>query len=361
MRLYKFASIVFLAVCSMLAHADGASVAAKSYCDKHFDYFVGGDPSKPRAAHTEFGLALMGGGGNVDAAFRFLVERAGHGHIVVLRASDADSPFDAELGNYYGDLFVREWGPVVSVETISFRDREAANDPRVAKIIEGADGIFLAGGDQSRYVRYWKGTPVQRLLEAHVAANRPIGGTSAGLAVLGHYVYSALGGHSAESKVVLADPFDASVSLEGDFLHYRFMENIFTDTHFGKRHRLGRLIVFLARLDAAKKRIDGIGIDERTVLLVGADGIGRLAEGSAGFAWFVEPQKPATQLAAGKPLSMPDIRLIQFGTGSSIDLKTRAVTMPVAEATMSVADGKLTAASIATPIFARAEPQPGED
>ena len=361
MRLHKFVSIVFLAVCSMFAHADGPSTAAKSYRAPHFDYFVGGDPSKPRAAHTEFGLALMGGGGSVDAAFRFLVERAGHGHIVVLRAADANDPFDEPLGNYYGDLFVSQWGPVASVETISFRDREASSDPRVAKIIEGADGIFLAGGDQSRYVNFWKGTPVQRLLEAHVKANRPIGGTSAGLAVLGHYVYSALGGHSAESKIVLADPFDASVTLESDFLHYRYMENIFTDTHFGKRHRLGRLITFLARLDAAKKHIAGIGIDEKTVLLVGADGVGRLAEGSAGSAWIVQPQKSATQLAAGKPLSMAGIRLTQFGADSRIDMKTRTVTKPVAEATISVIDGKLTAESIATPIFARDKPEPHED
>ena len=43
--------------------------AAHDYRDKNFDYFVSGDPSKPRAAHTEYGVAMMGGGGSVDAAF----------------------------------------------------------------------------------------------------------------------------------------------------------------------------------------------------------------------------------------------------------------------------------------------------
>ena len=355
-----------LIVCAAFAHAADGGAKAQNYRDKHFDYFVSGDPTKPRAAHTGFGLALMGGGGNVDAAFRFIAEHAGHGHIVVLRAADADAPFDAELGNYYGDLFVRQWGPVASVETISFRDREAAGDPRVAKIIEGADGIFLAGGDQSRYIRDWKGTPVQAALNAHVAANRPIGGSSAGLAILGHYSYGALDGGSMESKGALADPFDKGVTLEDDFLHYRFLEDVITDTHFSQRHRLGRLIAFLARLDAPAAghgagKIFGIGVDEKTALLVGADGIGRLAAGSAGSAWIVTPQKPASNLVAGKPLSMAAIRLVQLGADSSLDLKTRSVSRPAAEATISIRDGKLVGESIAAKILTRDKPLPGED
>ena len=70
----------------------------------------------------------------------------------------------------------REWGPVASAETITFHNREASSDPRVLKALHDADGIFLAGGDQANYVRYWKGTGVQEALNAHVKANRPIGG-----------------------------------------------------------------------------------------------------------------------------------------------------------------------------------------
>ncbi|MFT3791963.1 MAG: cyanophycinase [Rudaea sp.] len=372
MRIRTIAALfsLILIVCAPFAQAaDGGvakAAAAKSYRDRNFDYFVSGDPAKPRAAHTEFGLALMGGGGNVDAAFRFIADHAGHGRIVVLRAADADAPFDAELGNYYGDLFVSRWGPVTSVETISFRDREAANDPRVAKIIEGADGIFLAGGDQSRYIRDWKGTPVQAALDVHVAANRPIGGSSAGLAILGHYSYGALDGGSLESKVALADPLNKGVTLESDFLHYRFLDDVITDTHFSQRHRLGRLITFLARLrsvaaDRAAGSIFGIGVDEKTALLIGVDGIGHLAAGSAGSAWVVQPQQAAIVLAAGKPLSIAGIRLIQLGAEGSIDLKTRSVHQPVAEATIAIEDGKLVGESIASRMLTRDKPQPGED
>lgn len=349
-----------LIVCASFAHAaDGGAARAQNYRDKNFDYFVSGDPSKPRAAHTEFGLALMGGGGKLDSAYRFIATHAGGGHIVILRAVGDDS-YDPTDGSY-GESYMKEWGPVVSAETIVFHNRQASSDPRVVAALKNADGIFLAGGDQSNYIRYWKGTPVQQALNAHVAANRPIGGSSAGLAILGHYSYGALDGGSMESRVALADPFDKGVTLENDFLHYRFLDEVITDTHFSQRHRLGRLITFLARLDAPAKKIFGIGVDEKTALLIGADGIGRLAAGSAGSAWVVLPQKRATNLAAGKPLSITDIDLAQLGTGSSIDLKTRAVDKPVARTTIAIKDGKLAGDSIASPILTREKPQPGEN
>lgn len=345
------------------AVADGAP-KARDYRDRNFDYFVSGEPSAPRAAHTEFGLALMGGGGNPGAAYRFIAQRAGGGHIVILRAVSDDS-FDPDDGNY-GRSFMKEWGPVASAETIVFHNRQASSDPRVIAALKNADGIFLAGGDQSNYLRYWKGTPVQETLDAHVAANRPIGGSSAGLAVLGRYSYGALDGGSMESKIALADPFDKGVTLERDFLHFRFLEDVITDTHFSQRHRLGRLIAFLARLGAEDagsraEKLLGIGVDEKTALLIGADGVGRLAAGSPGSAWIVLPQKAAKSLTAGKPLSIADVRLVRLDGHGSIDLKTRRVQQPAADFAVSIEGGRLIGDSPAAAILTRDQPEPGEN
>ena len=216
------AMLVLAALASMILRshaADAADQKAHNYRDKNFDYFVAGDPSLPRARHTQFALALMGGGGRVDAAFRAIAANAGGGHIVVLRAVDDDS-FDADDGDY-GISFTTHWGPVASAQTIVFHNREASSDPRVLAALQGADGIFIAGGDQSNYIRYWKGTPVQEALNEHVRAGRPIGGSSAGLAILGHYSYTAMDGGSMESKVALPDPFSPGVTLESDFMHFR--------------------------------------------------------------------------------------------------------------------------------------------
>ena len=338
-----------------------AASKAHDYRDKNFDYFVVGDPARPRATHTEFALALMGGGGRADAAYASIARHAGDGHIVILRAV-SDDTFDPEDGNY-GQLYATAWGPVVSAETFVFHHREASFDPRVVAALRAADGIFLAGGDQGNYIRYWKGTPVQEALNAHVLANRPIGGSSAGLAILGHYSYTCLDSISMESKVALADPYDSGITLETNFLHLRWLEHVLTDTHFSKRSRLGRLIVFLARIGKERPGANpiGIGIDENSAVLVGADGIGRVAAGSAGSAWIVRPQRPARVLVAEQPLSMADIRITRLAEGGTIDLKTGEVTHAAAETLDTIERGALTHSSIASPILLRTIIPPDED
>jgi cyanophycinase-like exopeptidase len=345
---------LFLALCGAIRPcAAVASGAAHNYRDENFDYFVAGDPAQPRAAHTEYGLALMGGGGAVDAAYRFIASHAGGGHIVILRAV-ADNSFDPGDGDY-GESFVGKWGPSVSAETIVFHTRKAAFDARVIASLRNADGIFLAGGDQGNYIRYWKGSPVEQALNAHARANRPIGGSSAGLAILGHFSYTSLDGGSMESKIALADPYDAGVTLEDDFLHLRWLESVFTDTHFSTRCRLGRLIVFVARVNQAHPadKAFGLGVDEKSALLVDAAGIGRLAPGSAGSAWLVMPQRPATVLSKGQPLTLSDVRIVRMDVGSELDFRSSQVSHPGAQSLDSIVGGVPPQNSIATPIMMR--------
>lgn len=329
------------------------SPTAHDYRDPNFDYFVVGDPALPRAAHTEFALLLMGGGGYVDAAYASIARHAGGGHIVILRAA-ADEKFNPGAGEY-GRLFASRWGPVTSAQTIVFRRREASFDPRVIAALNGADGIFLAGGDQGDYIRYWKGTPVQAALNAHVRANRPIGGSSAGLAILGHYSYTSLDGGSMESKIALADPFNAGVTLEGNFLHLRGLEEVITDTHFSKRCRLGRLIAFLARINAHTPRppVFGIGMDERTAMMIGENGIGHIVSGSAGAAWIVTLDRPAEALMPGQPLTLKDIHISRLDSSGILDLKRRRVDHPSAETREPIERGVASENSLVTPLMMR--------
>ena len=83
--------------CRLIAAASPAA-GAHDYRDKNLDYFVAGDPAAPRAAQPYFTLALMGGGGSVDAAFVALARGAGQGHLVILRAVGDDS-FDPDAGD----------------------------------------------------------------------------------------------------------------------------------------------------------------------------------------------------------------------------------------------------------------------
>ena len=337
-----------------------AAATAQDYRDPNFDYFVAGDPAAPRAGQTHLLLALMGGGGSVDSAFRALAAAAGHGHLVILRAVSDDS-FDPE-DRSYGDSFRSKWGPVASAQTLTFHNRKASADPRVLAILAGADGIFIAGGDQANYLHYWKGTPVERALNEHVRAHRPIGGSSAGLAILGHFSYTALDGGSLESKTALPDPFNPGVTLESDFLHLPFLGEVITDSHFSQRCRLGRLIVFVARLNAARGtlRTLGLGIDERTVLLIDEHGSGRLAAGSAGSAWAVRATGPATRLAPGAPLTLAGVRVTRLDAGSRIDLPQGRVARPGAQSTARIRAGVADPDALLSPRMLRLVVPPDE-
>ena len=91
----------------------------------------------------------------------------------------------------------------------------------VLEIVRKADGIFIAGGDQANYVRYWKGTPLNEALNQHVRDGKPLGGTSAGLAIMGAYSYGAMDGGSLTSADALKDPLGPAVTLVDDFLQLR--------------------------------------------------------------------------------------------------------------------------------------------
>jgi cyanophycinase len=299
-----------------------------------YEYFLTGSAADAKPARTEAGLLLMGGGGDVDDAFRWFVRQAGGGDIVVLRASGGDG---------YNDYLFSRIGGVDSVETLLFHQRAAADDPRVLTIIRQAEGIWLAGGDQSRYVKYWKDTPIGAALNAHVRAGKPLGGTSAGLAVLGEFSYSALDPGTLTSPIALQDPFDRRITLERNFLHLQRLRGVITDSHFSQRSRLGRALVFLARLaePARRERLVGIGIDERTALAIEADGTARVITSGAGRVWLLRPGPPPETLAAGRPLTLRDVSVIGLGPDSRLDFNQLEVKNPAVVSTVSVVDGQL--------------------
>src|SRR5579871_930806 len=141
-----------------------------------------GNAANASAAAPKAGFALMGGGKDLDEAFRWLCDRAGGGDFLVLRASGTD--------DY--NAYVQKLCPQLnSVATLVIPNREAANDSEVAQIVAHASALFISGGDQANYINFWMGTPVQSALNEAIRRSVPVGGTSAGLAVMGEWAYSA--------------------------------------------------------------------------------------------------------------------------------------------------------------------------
>jgi len=234
------------------------------------------------------GYALMGGGEDLDEAFRFLCEKGTGGDFLILRAAGDD-----EYNPYVNSLCKMN-----SVATLIIPSRQAANDPRVADVIEHAEAIFIAGGDQARYINWWQHTPVEDALNAHIAVGKSLGGTSAGLAVMGEYIYSAQG-----------DAPDDPDTL--------------TDSHFAKRNRMGRSLVFLARIvqDAWFANPREIAVDEKSAVLVESDGDARVIGPGKG-AYFMQIHAAPSICRTGTPLSLQDIAVYHAPRNSRFNLKT---------------------------------------
>jgi cyanophycinase-like exopeptidase len=295
---------------SLLTVLLAASVAhATSY-----QYFRMGNKNdvdtKPSA-----GIAMMGGGSDVDEAFRWLCEKGNGGDFLILRATGDD-----DYNSYVNGLC-----KLNSVATLVLPDQPSALDPAVAEIIRKAEVVFIAGGDQANYIRGWKGTPVQDAINENIAAGKPIGGTSAGLAVLGEFAYGALGDkpddNDLSSADVLANPYFERVTVIRGFLRVPHLENLLTDSHFAKRDRMGRTLGFLARImqDGWSKSPHEVAIDEKSAVLVEPDGKGTVV-GTGKGAYFLRPEQPPDVCKSGQPLTLGKIRVYRVPASGHFDL-----------------------------------------
>ena len=261
------------------------------------------------------GVAMMGGGSDLDEAFRWLCEKGNGGDFLILRARGDD-----DYNSYVNGLCKAN-----SVATLIIPDREAAEDPAVAEIIRKAEVVFIAGGDQANYIRGWKGTPVETAVNEDIAAGKPIGGTSAGLAVEGEYVFGAMEDKPDEKDLasadVLANPYFERVTLLRDFLKIPRLESLITDSHFAKRDRMGRTLGFLARImkDGWNSSPRDVAIDEKSAVLVEPDGRATVV-GSGKGAYFLRPTQAPEVCKKGVPLTFRGVSVYRVPAGGDFDL-----------------------------------------
>ncbi|MEE2901959.1 MAG: cyanophycinase [Myxococcota bacterium] len=274
-------------------------------------------------------LVLMGGSREVDAAFEWWAPRINGGDVVILRTSGSDG---------YNNYLYSEIGGPDSVETMLVTSRALADHAYVAPQIRNAEGIFLAGGDQSTYLSNWKHTEVENALHYAWQRGAVIGGTSAGLAVLGEFVFAAHNG-SIDSDTAMTEPFHPRMSLENDFLELSYLENILTDSHFGQRSRLGRLVAFMARChtDLTESMSTGLGIDERTALIIDNQGQGTVM--GSGHVYVVKSLSPPEVCESGKTLTHTSLEYWKLTEGDAIQFPGATVSEP--SKPLSVTYGKL--------------------
>jgi cyanophycinase-like exopeptidase len=254
------------------------------------------------------GLLLDGAGeggspvSSIEWLHRRLVGNAKRGgNVVVIRASYSDV-YDRPL---------REYGNFASVQTMLIPPcATAAQVDAVAPVVDKADAVYFAGGDQAHYVA-WKGTALIAAIKRVYARGGVVGGGSAGLAIQGAVVFDSVAADTLNVETTTADtvrnPLEPRISFTTGLFAWPALDDTITDTHFVARDRFGRTVVFLARifhdgLLPGASHVYALGIDEGSAVVVDPDGTATLLNAAHARGAYLVRADAAPHLAAGTPL-----------------------------------------------------------
>jgi len=279
-------------------------------------------------------LNLGGGGTDVDAALQAMIDLA-RGctgcatkvDVVILRASGADG---------YND-YIFAMNGVDSVESLVITKASEANSAAVVATVTNAEVVFFAGGDQCDYVTLFKGGALEAAVESVYARGGSIGGTSAGMAIQGEFIYNGCVG-SATSAEILANPFHRNATFTYDYFSWNDMGDVLTEQHLVTRDRMGRLYGFLARQiqDGKTPSALGVAADEVTSIVVDKNGLATVY--GSGNAYFVLADHFPELCQARKPLTYSGYKMWRRFPGQTFNLRNRPTTP---DYTISVTGGVL--------------------
>jgi cyanophycinase-like exopeptidase len=226
--------------------------------------------------HTGSPMYLLAGGGDSapfdEGRSAFFQEGSRGGDIVLIAQGTEQKDFVDTVFDYYAGGLSR------SVTSLNITTREQALDPRLSRVVQGADALWFGGGAQSFYQSSWTATTLFQAFVQAAASPVAIGGTSAGMAILGAAAYVDLPWDSVQSAFApqnMLSPRVNVVSQAWGALPFATLSNsplaalsgFVTDTHFSDRDRMGRAIAFAAR---SNTRV--LAVDSETALLIRRSG-----------------------------------------------------------------------------------------
>jgi cyanophycinase len=200
----------------------------------------------PRTFTASKGTVMAIGGGKLPAEVRakFVALAGGaQAKVVVIptASADADRADQAES-------FLADWraAKVADVQLLHTRDRKRADADDFVAPLQTATAVWISGGDQNKLVAAYRGTAVERAVQAVLERGGIVGGTSAGAAV------------------------QSTPMIEGGTTEARFgpgwnlHPGCILDQHFSQRQRQTRLEGVLGKCPGYV----GVGIDEATAWIV---------------------------------------------------------------------------------------------
>jgi beta-aspartyl-peptidase (threonine type) len=246
----------------------------------------------PGGAVSPRGPALMmqGGGRESRNAWRWMIDAAGHGDLVILTAGSRTEAEKRALGDPDDRrgldglaCDVAPCGPNGGFNSVQmFRlpkythpfaawtaDERSAHAAALAALSH-AEAVYFSGGDQNNYFA-WPRDIAAAVATMYRERHGVVSGSSAGMAVQGSPGFdfaaaNAAGMDTLETPYAAVAPgVDAKeISFTTDLLGLDVMRGVITDTHFHQRDRFGRLVAFLTRTGAPH----AIACDEQNAVVV---------------------------------------------------------------------------------------------
>ena len=220
----------------------------------------------------------------------------------------------AIIGDRYRKIF-EEMG-AKGIEILDIQDRTQCDDPLMQSYVQDCTGVFMTGGDQLRLCSLLADTPLMVTIRQRAQKGEiTLAGTSAGAAVMGHYMIA--GGGSGESP---------NRSLVDMTTGLGIIPEVIVDQHFHNRNRMARLMSALA---GHPDRF-GIGIDEDTCALFEGDGLIQVI--GKGTVTVLDPSEISFtnhgEIGAADPISICNLRLHIMSHGDRYDLRKRLALCP---------------------------------
>jgi cyanophycinase len=241
-------------------------------------------------------LLIVGGGGTGPELLARGIEAAGgRGKAVVAVFGQASSVADS--GTQSAQMWLE--AGAASAQAVDLADLAAAR-----ALVSRASLIWFSGGDQSRLAKALAPTGLVEVILESYQQGAVVGGTSAGAAVMSRTMITGEYEGGKDSDEALSQVRAGVVSTAEGF---GFLPEAIVDQHFLKRRRFQRLLAcVLEHPDQV-----GIGIDERTAILVSGSSFEVLGESGVlvidarGAERAKEPKHPGDLLSAkGVALSL---------------------------------------------------------
>lgn len=200
-------------------------------------------------------VIAVGGGVQGPRIYKAFIDAAGGPNALILDVPNNSIEKPTNVAPSWAGKGLRDHG-AKNVRVLFTQSREVANSDAFTAIIKKAGGIWFDGGRQYHDIRAYAGTKTEREFWGVLERGGVVGGSSAGMAVLGGFLVRGAPSHNNYIE-----------DYPGSDKGFGFLRDTAADMHVVARERLPDLTSVIARYP----KVLGISADEGTAWVVKGD------------------------------------------------------------------------------------------